>query len=398
MLRKKNVTIPTPISIGGKYELLRLLDVGGMANIYLARQSFSKDIPSELAIKRLKPAFEGDERVAHMFAAEGRIGARMDHPNVVRVFETGTADGLPFIAMQYVPGCQLNVLCRAGIQAKRFLPVEYATELLRQACSGMSYFHGSTTEQGLQLGIVHCDISPTNMLVTRAGQLAHIDFGIAQSKMDNREGFLPGKLSYMSPEQFQRQPLDKRSDIFSLGIVFYEIVAQRRLLRGTPGEIKKKLLEKPISPPSAFQDNIPAELDRILMKMLKRDPQQRYGDASEVLEDLEALMSEQSWEVEGISEYITSLEISGLEPQEEPSWSDSDVSDTQRAVAMGISAEEFAVARTPVSTDTSTLDEIIQAELRISKQQTSGKAPLIVLLALAGVILVIGLLLAISFG
>src|SRR5262249_8342396 len=156
------------------------------------------------------------------------------------VYDVDEHDGIPYIAMEYIVGEELNELCRRGIAHDRFLPLEHAVELMRQAAAGMGYFHakraadfGSGPDAGEPLEIVHLDISPSNLLVTQDGFLKIIDFGIARAKgLRQPSEVLPGKLSYMSPEQAARQAIDHRSDVVSLGIVLYEITVGRRLFRG----------------------------------------------------------------------------------------------------------------------------------------------------------------------
>jgi serine/threonine protein kinase len=227
-----------PLSFGGRYTLLRRLAVGGMAEIYLARQAAMAGFEKEVVIKRLRQELADDPRIVEMFLDEARIGAQLNHPNIVHVYDVDEHDGIPYIAMEYIIGEELNELCRRGINHDRFLPLEHAVELIRQAAAGMGYFHAKRGADGTSLAhepldIVHLDISPSNLLVTQDGFLKVIDFGIARAKGQSaRSDVLPGKLSYMSPEQAARQPVDHRSDIFSLGIVLYEITVGKRLFRG----------------------------------------------------------------------------------------------------------------------------------------------------------------------
>ncbi len=227
-----------PVRFGERYWLVRQLAVGGMAEIYLARQNAMAGFEKEVVVKRLKPELAGDPRIVEMFLDEARIGAQLNHPNIVHVYDVDEQDGVPYIAMELIVGEELNQLCRRGLALRRFLPLEHAVELMRQAAAGLGYFHhkrkGHVAEHGEPMDIVHLDISPTNLLVTEDGFLKIIDFGIARARGQRfrDEGAIPGKLSYMSPEQAARQTVDHRSDIFSLGVVLYEITVGRRLFKG----------------------------------------------------------------------------------------------------------------------------------------------------------------------
>jgi len=232
-----------PVAFGDRYQLTRLLAVGGMAEIYLARQPSIHGFEKEIVIKRLKPSLCNDRRVVDMFIDEARIGGLLNHPNIVHVYDIGQEDGIPYIAMEYIRGEELNQLCRRGLELGSFLPLPHALDLIRQAARALGYFHHVRDMTGEALDVVHCDISPTNLLVTEDGFLKVIDFGIARAR-DQRyreERAVPGKLSYMSPEQAQRRPLDARSDIFSLGVVLYEITLGRRLFKGPAQDVFRRL-------------------------------------------------------------------------------------------------------------------------------------------------------------
>lgn len=288
-----------PIPFGSRYGLLRPLATGGMAEIYLARQNAMAGFEKDIVIKRLKPELATDPRIVEMFLDEARIGAVLNHPNVVHVYDVDEEGGVPYIAMEYIVGEELNQLCRRGLAHDRFLPLPHAVELIRQAAAGMGYFHAKrgASERphgGAGLGIVHCDISPTNLLVTEDGFLKIIDFGIARSadQRPREEGMIPGKLSYMSPEQASRAGVDHRSDIFSLGVVLYEITVGRRLFKGPAHEVIKRLTEGEIEPPTFAKREFPGALEGIIMRTLERHPENRYQSAYDLADDLEGFLRE----------------------------------------------------------------------------------------------------------
>ena len=298
-MRRRETGEIDPLSFGGRYTLNRRLAVGGMAEIYLAHQAAMAGFEKEVVIKRLRQELADDPRIVEMFLDEAKIGAQLNHPNIVHVYDVDEHDGIPYIAMEYIIGEELNELCRRGISHGRFLPLEHAVELMRQAAAGLGYFHAKRGVEGTALAnepleIVHLDISPSNLLVTQDGFLKVIDFGIARAKGQvHRSDVLPGKLSYMSPEQAARKPVDHRSDIFSLGIVLYEITVGRRLFRGQASEVVKRLVDAQIEPPTFARRNFPPALESIVMRTLEKHPEDRYPTAYDLADDLESFLRDE---------------------------------------------------------------------------------------------------------
>lgn len=302
-----------PTSFGGRYTLLRRLAIGGMAEIYLARQAriwsgvgsagragSTAGFEKEVVIKRLRAELADDPRIVEMFLDEARIGALLNHPNIVHVYDVDEHDGIPYIAMEYIVGEELNELCRRGIAQDRFLPLEHAVELMRQAAAGMGYFHAKRGVEGTALAneplrIVHLDISPSNLLVTQDGFLKVIDFGIASAEGQRSRGdVIPGKLGYMSPEQAARAiNVDHRSDIFSLGIVLYEITVGKRLFRGAAQDVVKRLISAEIEPPTFARRSFPTGLEAIVMRALEKHPEDRYQSAYDLADDLETFLRDE---------------------------------------------------------------------------------------------------------
>jgi serine/threonine protein kinase len=302
-VRRRQTGEINPMSFGGRYTLQKRLAVGGMAEIYLARQAAMAGFEKEVVIKRLRQELADDPRIVEMFLDEAKIGAQLNHPNIVHVYDVDEHDGIPYIAMEYIIGEELNELCRRGISHGRFLPLEHAVELMRQAAAGLGYFHAKRGVEGgalanAPLEIVHLDISPSNLLVTQDGFLKVIDFGIARANGDflgsrGRNDVLPGKLSYMSPEQAARKPVDHRSDIFSLGIVLYEITVGKRLFRGPAQDVVKRLVEGTIEPPTFARRNFPPALEAIVMRTLEKHPEDRYQTAYDLADDLESFLRDE---------------------------------------------------------------------------------------------------------
>jgi serine/threonine protein kinase len=305
-VRRRQTGEIDPMSFGGRYTLTKRLAVGGMAEIYLARQAAMAGFEKEVVIKRLRQELADDPRIVEMFLDEAKIGAQLNHPNIVHVYDVDEHDGIPYIAMEYIIGEELNELCRRGISHGRFLPLEHAVELMRQAAAGLGYFHAKRSSDSgsggmlanTPLEIVHLDISPSNLLVTQDGFLKVIDFGIARANPSflsarGRTDVLPGKLSYMSPEQASRKQVDHRSDIFSLGIVLYEITVGKRLFRGPAQEVVARLTEGSIEPPTFARRNFPPGLESIVMRTLERHPEDRYQTAYDLADDLESFLRDE---------------------------------------------------------------------------------------------------------
>jgi len=277
-----------PIRFADRYTLLELIAIGGMAEIYRARQDAMAGFEKDVVIKRLKPELAADRGMVEMFLDEARISALLNHPNIVHVYDVGEEGGVPYIAMELIVGEELTALCRRGLALAKFLPLPHAVDLIRQAAQGMGYFHAKRGMRGEGLDIVHCDISPNNLLVTEDGGLKIIDFGIARARNQRYRdhGALPGKVSYMSPEQASMQPLDHRSDIFALGVVLYEITAGKRLFKGRAEEVVHRVRECEIKPPTFVRQDYPGQLESVVMRALERHPDERYESAYDMADDL----------------------------------------------------------------------------------------------------------------
>jgi hypothetical protein len=281
----------------GRYEIVGALAHGGMAELFVARLPGIEGFTKRVVLKRVLPALASDREFVDMFIAEARIAATLDHQNIVQVHDIGQdADGY-FFAMELLHGADVGDLLRTT-QDKGGLPLAIALELARAACAGLHYAHERTGPTGAPLGLVHRDISPQNMFVTFDGAVKLLDWGIAKAvqRISNhftRSGTLRGKIPYMSPEQCRGEPLDRRSDVFSLAVVLWEMTVGERLF-GARGESDfdtlKQIIEQDAPAPSARAADYPPELERIVMKATRRDPRERYQTADALQVDLEAFM------------------------------------------------------------------------------------------------------------
>lgn len=276
----------------GRYELVRKLAEGGMAEVHLARQRGVEGFTKEVALKRLHPALVGSEGFVAMFLDEARLAARLNHPNVVQILDLGEHQGSYFIAMELIDGLDVGQLLKRALAKGRPLPLELCCRIASDAARGLAAAHRATFDDGQPLRLVHRDVSPQNLLVSREGVVKVTDFGIAKAArraQQTMQGVIRGKVSYMSPEQALGEPLDGRSDLFSLGVVLYELLARRRLFRrDSDAETLKAIVVEELPPPSSLNPEVPKALDRLVLRALAREPGERFetGDAfSAALED-----------------------------------------------------------------------------------------------------------------
>ena len=288
-MEENNSTYKLP-RLFGKYYLLELINVGGMAEVFKAKMFGVEGFEKIVAIKRILPEVAEDAEFIKMFVDEAKIAVKLQHPNVVQIFELGKIDGSYFIAMELINGKDIKTIRKRLKRVDILMPVEQSAYIISQVCDGLDYAHRKTDEKMNPLNIVHRDISPQNMIVSYEGTVKLIDFGIAKAKSKSTKtqvGMLKGKFSYMSPEQVSGQPIDRRSDIFSLGVVFFEMLTGKRLFLGKNDvETLEKIRKAEVLPPSVFNSAVPPELDRIVLKALAKDREDRYQWASEFSEDL----------------------------------------------------------------------------------------------------------------
>jgi serine/threonine protein kinase len=281
----------------GRYLLQEHLASGGMAEIFLARLPGEGGFAKELVLKILQQRYAENPQVVQMFAEEARLGAELRHPNIVDIYECGEENGLHYIAMEYIEGRTLTDLVTRAFEVSHPLPISHAAHILGQVAEGLAYLQeglpGRPYPPGPS-GIVHRDISPPNILVSYAGQAKIIDFGIARAgaSVTVETGARPGKLSYMSPEQAQGQPLDGRSDIFSLGTILYEVTLGRRLWRGPPEIVIRRIVQEDPEPPTFVNRGYSPTLERIVLRALAKRPSDRYASAGELARDLDRFLGE----------------------------------------------------------------------------------------------------------
>lgn len=269
----------------GRYEIVGKLASGGMAEILLARLTGPSGFERPVVIKRILPHLHGLSEFVDMFLDEGRIAARIGHPNVAQVQELAREDDELYLVMEYLEGESAAGLARRARARRTRLAPALCAYIVAEACAGLHAAHELRSPEGKPLDLVHRDVSPQNLFVGYDGTIKVLDFGIAKAAgriTTTEAGTLKGKFEYMSPEQAAGQPLDRRSDVFSLGIVLYELATQRRLFkRGSQTETLRAVCDDPIVPPSELVEAFPAELEAVCLKALARDPDARYASAND---------------------------------------------------------------------------------------------------------------------
>jgi serine/threonine-protein kinase len=280
----------------GRYQLAELLGRGGMADVYLAYRLDEEGPRGRFALKLLQRKWAMDPQLRYMFESETKLVLGLTHPNLVRVFEAGEHLGVPFMVMEYVDGISTAKLLRGVAQQKERVPAGAALVICREVLRGLGYAHAALDAWGKPLGIVHRDVSPGNILISRTGAIKLADFGIARSahiEHHTDPGQVKGKFGYMSPEQVAGdEEIDSRSDVFSLGVVLCEMLLGQRLFSGKGEfEVLTRMYEADLGVLDQHAGSIHPELLPVLRKALERDRARRYQDASEFSSTLERAAS-----------------------------------------------------------------------------------------------------------
>ncbi|MBF5045506.1 protein kinase [Aggregicoccus sp. 17bor-14] len=274
----------------GKYLLLERINVGGMAEIFIAKEFGIEGVERILAIKKILPTMAEDQEFITMFIDEARISLQLNHANIVHIHELGKYEDNYFIAMEYVSGRDVRTLIERFRKRRTTMPTAQAVFVASKICEGLDYAHRRKDSRGRDLQIIHRDVSPQNMLISYEGEVKIIDFGIAKAanrSQKTQAGILKGKFGYMSPEQVRGQPIDRRSDVFAVGVILFEMLTGEKLFVGESDfSTLEKVRNAEVPLPTRLNPQIPADLERVLLKALARDPNERYQWASELQEDL----------------------------------------------------------------------------------------------------------------
>ncbi len=277
----------------GRYELLERIDVGGMAEVFKAVHRGVAGFERVVAIKRILPSIAADPDIVRMFVDEAKLAVQLSHAGIAQIFDLGQVDGDYYIAMEYVEGASVLSIWERWVSRGARLPIGAVTWVVGQVADALHYAHFATDALGRPLGIIHRDVSPANVLVSLAGEVKIIDFGLA--KAENRvsqtgEGVVKGKLAYLSPEQAHGRAIDRRTDVFSLGVCAWELLTGKRAFKRDDDRQTVLAIRRGLVDPPSRHAPIPAALERVVMRALAPDPDERYGTALELREDLDAFV------------------------------------------------------------------------------------------------------------
>lgn len=268
------------------YRILARLATGGMAELYLGQRLGAGGITKAVALKRIRADLVGEPALAQMFLSEARIAVELSHGNVTSVFDVAEVGGTHWLVMEYVRGWDLGRVLGACVARGTPMPVPLALFVALELTKALEHAHERTDRDGRPLGLVHRDVSPQNVLLSRDGGVMLTDFGIARvaaAASGTGRAFLKGKLGYMSPEQSRAEPLDGRADLFSLGIVLWEMLTARRCFSAVEERVVLELVQAARVPaPSELRAEVPAEVDALVLQALAREPGQRFANARQM--------------------------------------------------------------------------------------------------------------------
>ena len=278
----------------GPYVLLEKIATGGMAEVWKARKSGEEGFQKIVAIKKILPHLSDNQEFIEMFIDEAKLAAQLNHNNIIHIYDLGKIGSSYYIAMEYVDGYDLKTIVKRGQEKDHPLGVELSLFIASRLASALDYAHRKRDFNQVEMGLVHRDVSPQNVLISQDGDVKLCDFGIAKAatKASHTQiGALKGKLQYMSPEQASGKPIDRRSDIFAVAAVLFEMLTGRKLFSGdSEMSILEQVREARVTPPSQWNDEVTPEIDAIVAKGLQKDPAQRYQTAGDMAKDIEGVL------------------------------------------------------------------------------------------------------------
>ncbi|PIU58473.1 MAG: hypothetical protein COS89_00195 [Deltaproteobacteria bacterium CG07_land_8_20_14_0_80_38_7] len=285
-----NTTYNKPKNTMGQYYLIEEIAQGGMAKIYKGLSYDAYGIKKNVVIKKILPHIAASKDFIEALVDEAKIAVNLSHGNIAQTYDLGKSGDDYFIVMEYVEGKSLSLIHKRCLANGKLIPIPILCQFMCEALNGLDYIHRKTDENGKTLNIVHRDISPQNLMVNYSGTLKIIDFGIAKSAFkggSTDSGTLKGKFPYMSPEQARGDPIDHRSDIFSLGVIFHELLTGKRLFKAEDNRATIRNVRRAhVEPPSSIHENIPEDLDKIVIRALSKERRHRYAFASDMRDDL----------------------------------------------------------------------------------------------------------------
>jgi serine/threonine-protein kinase len=286
---------PMSVRAYGKYLLVKKLAEGGMAEIFLAKQVGLEGFEKNVVIKRMLPHLSGASDFVAMFLDEARLAASLAHPNIVQITDLGLADGCYFICMEHLPGEDLAAALRLARRKELKVPLVVLLRVFAQAAAGLHFAHEAVDSRGKPLKLVHRDVTPSNIFITYSGQVKMLDFGIAKAESrvaTTTAGVVKGKYQYMSPEQARGDPVDRRADLFALGVSLYEgLTGVKPFARDNDLAVLRAVLEGQYQPIRALRPDLPLEVEQIVTRAMAQEAEHRYATALEVAEDLKRYLA-----------------------------------------------------------------------------------------------------------
>jgi len=306
-------------STANSYQVLAKLATGGMAEIFLARSAGLGAVQRYVVLKRVLRERAGDVNFMRMFLEEARLASQLQHPNIAQVYDVGKLGDSYFFTMEYVHGETIRAVIQRAHQLRRSPPIECVLAIAAGAAAGLHHAHERIGMNGVPLGIVHRDVSPSNLMIGYDGTVKLVDFGVAKASdrvQETRSGAVKGKISYLSPEQAQGKKLDRRSDLFSLGIVLWELLTVERLFKhDSDFATMAAIVRKRTPPPSSRRRDVPPELDKLVLRALTKSPDDRYQTAEELTEAIEhvAVQTGSTLSTAGVTRFLR--ELFGTRPE-----------------------------------------------------------------------------------
>ena len=360
----------------GKYQLQRHIATGGMAEIWLAEQAGPGGFNKELVIKRILPHFADDEQFTTMFLDEARLAAQLSHPKIAQIYELGEIEGQYFIAMEYIPGIDLDVLLKMAMDTGRPIPVDIVCKVMMDVLEALDYAHEYTDRNGQPYNLVHRDVSPHNVLISNDGIVKLCDFGVAKARANQTKtqpGAVKGKFAYMSPEQIQNaHSVDRRADVFAAGIMFYELLTGVKPF-GDELAAVNGIIAQTQADPRSHRPDVPAELVAVIDRALQKKPAERYPDAHSMMRDIETFVRSAGGFVgdRELSRYVREMQGLPITRHSQPS-----VSVTDREVDVLGDTGEQPVAKRPTSNEqviptTGPNDRVTGKEPTVTDEQTN---------------------------
>src|SRR5678815_2754644 len=328
----------------GKYQLLRKLATGGMAEVFLAKTDGPMGFEKMLVIKRILPHLAEDPQFVEMFLGVAKLAARLNHPNLVQLFDFGEAEGSYFIAMEYIDGPTLRLLLSRARDLRAPISLGVAARMVSSAAEGLAYAHDFRDHvTDVPLHLVHRDVSPDNILVSRSGAVKLVDFGIAKARGQShhtRAGTVKGKVAYMAPEQLRGEPLDRRVDLYSLGVVLYELCTGRMPFEAnSEASMVRAVLYDAAIPAVKRVPTLPRTIQGILEGLLAKDRNARYPDCRTLHADLEAFIQSTG---EATNGFALSRLVAQLAPPPPPTHAVQPTPPRAAEMPPGVTASAFA--------------------------------------------------------